>query len=162
MTLGRAVLLLLLGAVAAVLGPWPSPRLPDVRREPAPVVEPSEEFAIAPTVLGRHARGRAAHHTAVLTARLVATGTSREDAEAEAFRLLQPTGCGEHTRFFIVPRGFVDGQAIEDRISIEASFYRAEMSAVADSAIPANTRFAPQFSRIISAVFLFDCPAARA
>jgi hypothetical protein len=92
----------------------------------------------------------------------VATGTSQDEAEAVAVRLLEPTGCGQRTRFLIVPQGFGDQHAIDDRILIESSYYGAEITEVADSAIPANTGFAPQFSRIISAVFLFDCPAARA
>lgn len=135
----------------------------------APIARLAEPLAAVPIVaaraallprLGLQALTRVADHLASVTAELGATGGSQGEIDAARAEAHRQTRCEVVARTMFVPRGFTDRAAIEDRITLEANYWDAEVTGVAEWAIAPGAT-APQFSRAIGVVFLSNCPAPR-
>lgn len=135
----------------------------------APIARLAEPLASVPIVaaraaplprLGVQALTRVADHLASVTAELGATGGSQGEIDAARAEAHRQTRCEVVARTMFVPRGFSDQAAIEDRITLEANYWDAEITGVAEWAIAPGAT-APQFSRAIGVVFLSHCPAPR-
>jgi hypothetical protein len=139
-------------------------------RQPfAPIARVAEPLASVPNVaaraallprLGLQALTRVADRLASFTAELGATGGSQGEIDAARAEAHRQTRCEVVARTMFVPRGFSDHAAIEDRITLEANYWEAEVTAVAEWSITPGAT-APQFSRAIGVVFLSHCPAPR-
>ena len=110
--------------------------------------------------LGLQALTRVADRLASITAELGATGGSQGEIDAARAEAHRQTRCEVVARTMFVPRGFSDQAAIENRITLEANYWDAEVTAVAEWSIAPGAT-APQFSRAIGVVFLSHCPAPR-
>lgn len=112
--------------------------------------------------LGEGALTRIAGRLASLSAELRATGGAPEVVDRLTARATDRTRCQVVNRTFMVPRGFVDQGAIDDRIELEADYHHAQVTGAAEWSIqPTAAASAPQFSRVIVAVFLAACPPPR-
>jgi hypothetical protein len=112
--------------------------------------------------LGEAALTRIAGRLASLSAEVRATGGAPEVVDRLTARATDRTRCQVVNRTFIVPRGFVDQGAIDDRIELEADYHHAQVTGAAEWSIqPTEAASAPQFSRVIVAVFLAACPPPR-
>ena len=127
--------------------------------EPLAVPIVAARAALLPR-LGLQALTRVADRLASVTAELGATGGSQGDIDAARAEAHRQTRCQVVARTMVVPRGFSDQAAIEDRIMLEANYWDAEVTGVAEWAIAPGAT-APQFSRAIGVVFLSHCPAPR-
>jgi hypothetical protein len=137
------------------------------RHPSAPIARLAEPLASVPIVaaraallprLGLQALTRVADRLASVTAELGATGGSQGEIDAARAAAHRQTRCEVVARAMFVPRGFSDQAAIEDRITLEANYWDAEVTGVAEWAIAPGAT-APQFSRAIGVVFLSNCPA---
>jgi hypothetical protein len=135
----------------------------------APIARLAEPLAAVPVVaaraallprLGIQALTRVADRLASVTAELGATGGSQGEIDAARAEAHRQTRCEVVARTMFVPRGFSDQAAIEDRITLEANYWDAEVTGVAEWAIAPGAT-APRFSRAIGVVFLSHCPAPR-
>ncbi|MGH2678648.1 MAG: hypothetical protein ACRDHB_09850 [Actinomycetota bacterium] len=135
----------------------------------APIARLAEPLASVPIVatraallprLGVHALTRVANRLASVTAELGATGGSQVEIDAARAEAHHQTRCKVVARTMFVPRGFSEQAAIEDRITLEANYWDAEVTGVAEWAIAPGAT-APQFSRAIGVAFLSHCPAPR-
>jgi hypothetical protein len=112
--------------------------------------------------LGETALTRIAGRLATLSAEARATGGRPEVVDRLTARTVDRTRCQVVNRTFMVPRGFVDQRAIDDRIHLEAAFHDAQVTGAAEWSIqPTAAASAPQFSRVVVAVFLSACPRSR-
>jgi len=131
-----------------------------------PIVHLAEPLALAAERaalllrLGLKALTRIAGRLASLTARLSAFGGETAALDEASRRTHRRTRCAVRTRTMVVPRGFTDGQAIDDRISLEASYFHAQVTGTAEWEISPGAS-APQFGRVVGVVFLSDCPPPR-
>jgi hypothetical protein len=139
------------------------------RHPSAPIARLAEPLASVPIVaaraallprLGLQALTRVADRLASVTAELGATGGSQGEIDAARAHAHRQTRCEVVARTMFVPRGFSDQAAIEDRITLEANYWDAEVTGVAEWAIAPGAT-APQFSRAIGVVFLSNCPSPR-
>jgi hypothetical protein len=139
------------------------------RHPSAPIARLAEPLAAVPIVaaraallprLGLRALTRVAYRLASVTAELGATGGSQGEIDAARAEAHRQTRCQVVARTMLVPRGFSDQAAIEDRITLEANYWEAEVTGVAERAIAPGAT-APQFSRAIGVAFLSHCPAPR-
>jgi hypothetical protein len=135
----------------------------------APIARLAEPLASVPIVADRaallprlslRALTRVADRLASVTAELGATGGSQEEIDAARDETHRQTRCEVVARTMFVPRGFSDREAIQDRITLEANYWEAEVTGVAEWAIAPGAT-APQFSLAIGVVFLSHCPAPR-
>jgi hypothetical protein len=126
-----------------------------------PVLLGAERASMLPR-LGDVTLHRIAGRLASLTAELRAIGDAPERVDDLTARVVDRTRCRVVNRTFLVPRGFADQRAIDDRIELEATFHHAQVTGAAEWAIQPTSTSAPSFSRIIAVVYLSACPTPRA
>jgi hypothetical protein len=161
-----ALLLAALVALPGTAAPSGPPALHLIgRHSPTPIairveVPPAQRASHLPR-LGRRALIRVADRLAWRTAELRATGGTQSAVDGLTDRTITRTRCRVVNRVFMVPRGFVDAEAIDDRIAVESSFHGASLTRVAEWAVQPSGRSAPLFGRVIAVVFLSACPPPR-